>query len=345
MNDKQRGAILSLLSSTMGISPVLFRLSFDSISPEMTNLLQTFFASILFALLFLIFRKSIDVKTMIQNWRGPVLIAFLVFIGGLLFTYGILFSGPTTATFVIQYTTVFTVILGVVFLKERFTRIESAGIVLAIIGLLMISYESVELQLFSLAILLVGALSFALSNIISKVYVANVDPVALAGGRSVFIFLFFFVYSLLTNKVTVGVPIITLGYMFLAAITGVFLNFILFFKSLELIEVSRSTAITAIRPLFTAVYSLVLLSLIPTTNELLGGILIVIGIITLSLTGEQDAPRELCRVRHMSPSISMLCIFELQEERSVMFCPRVFRKLYNIKRSRGEITGQWLSQV
>jgi drug/metabolite transporter (DMT)-like permease len=250
MNDKQRGVVLSLLSSSMGISPVLFRLSMDAISPEMTNLLQTFFASILFALLFLIFRKSIDVKTMIRNWRGPFMIAFFVFIGGLLYTYGILFSGPTTATFVIQYTTVFTVILGVVLLKERFTKIESSGILLAIVGLLIISYESVEVQLFSLSILLIGAFSFALSNIISKIYVEDVDPVALAGGRSVFIFMFFLVYSLLTNKATVDVPIITLGYLFLAAITGVFLNFILFFKSLELIEVSRSTAITSIRPLF-----------------------------------------------------------------------------------------------
>jgi drug/metabolite transporter (DMT)-like permease len=294
MNDKQRGVVLSLLSSSMGISPVLFRLSMDAISPEMTNLLQTFFASILFALLFLIFRKSIDVKTMIRNWRGPFMIAFFVFIGGLLYTYGILFSGPTTATFVIQYATVFTVILGVVLLKERFTKTESSGIILAIIGLLMISYKSVDIQLFSLAVLLFGALSFALSNIISKVYVENIDPVTLAGGRSLFIFLFFLVYSLLTNKASVDVPIITLGYLFLAAITGVFLNFILFFKSLELIEVSRSTAITSIGPLFTAVYSFIFLSLIPAPNELLGGILIVIGIITLSLTREQHtAQRDL----------------------------------------------------
>ena len=156
---------------------------------------------------------------------------------------------------------------------------------------MIISYESVEVQLFSLSILLIGAFSFALSNIISKIYVEDVDPVALAGGRSVFIFMFFLVYSLLTNKATVDVPIITLGYLFLAAITGVFLNFILFFKSLELIEVSRSTAITSIRPLFTAAYSLVFLSLIPTPNEFLGGVLIVIGIITLSLTREQDTPQ------------------------------------------------------
>lgn len=292
MNKKQRGVVLSLLSSTLGISPVLFRLSMDEINPEMTNLLQTLFASILFALLFVIFRKSIDVNSMIRYWRGPAMIAFFVFIGGLLYTYGILFSGPTTATFVIQYTTVFTVILGVVFLKERFTRIESFGILLAVVGLLMISYESVEIQLLSLVILLLAAFSFALSNLISKVYVRDVDPVALAGGRSVFIFLFFLVYSLLTSKITVDVSMMTLGYLFLAAITGVFLNFILFFKSLELIEVSRSSAITSIRPLFTAIYSFILLSLIPTPNELLGGVLIVIGIITLSLTREQHAPQK-----------------------------------------------------
>lgn len=291
MNNKQKGVLFSVLSSSMSISPVLFRLSLDLINPEMTNLLQTFFASILFLLLFLIFRKSIDVKAIVKNWKGPALIAFFVFIGGLLFTYGIWFSGPTTATFVIQFTTVFTVIFGVVFLKERFTGIESIGIVLAVVGLLVISYENVELQLLSLVILLLGALSFALSNVISKVYVKNVDPIALAGGRSMFIFVFFLAYSLLTGKFIVEIPVMTLGYTFLAAVTGVFLNFILFFKSLELIEVSRSSAITSIGPFFTAAYSFLLLSLIPTSIELLGGVLIIVGIIILSLARGQHQPQ------------------------------------------------------
>jgi len=175
----------------------------------------------------------------------------------------------------------------VVFLKERFSGIESIGIVLAVVGLLMISYVGVEIQLLSLGILLLAALSFALSNIISKVYVKNVDPVALAGGRSMFIFMFFLVYSLLTGKFMVEIPIMSLSYTFLAAITGVFLNFILFFKSLELIEVSRSSAITSMSPFFTAMYSFLILTLIPTFSELLGGILIIIGVVILSLTKAQ----------------------------------------------------------
>lgn len=103
-----------------------------------------------------------------------------------------------------------------------------------------------------------------------------------------FIFLFFLTYSLLTGKLMLAIPALSLVYAFFAAVTGVFLNFILFFKSLQLIEVSVSSAITAIGPLFTALYSLLILALIPTLTELAGGILIITGIALLSLRKESS---------------------------------------------------------
>jgi drug/metabolite transporter (DMT)-like permease len=144
--DRADGTMLSLIASEVCKASGYYRDPYEG--------------GALFLLLFAAFRKSIGIRTMVHRWKGPALIAFFVFIGGLLFTYGIWFSGPTTASFVIQFTTVFSILAGVAFLKERFTRFEALGIVLAVAGLLAISYTSVEVQLFSLALLLLGAASW-----------------------------------------------------------------------------------------------------------------------------------------------------------------------------------------
>jgi drug/metabolite transporter (DMT)-like permease len=111
-----------------------------------------------------------------------------------------------------------------------------------------------------------------------------VNPVALAGSRTMVIFLFFLVFSTLTGRLETNIPSMVYVYVFLASITGVFLNSILTYKSFELIKISNSIAITTIGPFFTAAYSLIFLSLIPTYSQLFGGSLIVFGIIMISLT-------------------------------------------------------------
>ena len=139
----------------------------------------------------------------------------------------------------------------------------------------------------STLVLLGSALLFASANSLSKVYVENVNPVSLAGGNSMFVFLFVFAYSLLSGRLETTFPSVTLVYAFLGSVTGVFLSFILFYKALEVFEVSKTATVRTIEPFLTAIFSFAILSLTPTANQLMGGVLIVIGVVVLSLTKER----------------------------------------------------------
>jgi len=291
MKNEEKGILFSILSRSLSISPVLIRLSLYTINPETTNMLQTLFSSVMFVLLFIVLRKTNNFKNIIKNWKGPAIIGLLAFVASLLYTYGILLAGPTTASFVIQFATIFTIFLGIAFLKERFTKLEGFGVLLAVIGLLVMSYENIEIQYLSIIVILGGSLIIAVENIFSKKFLKNENPITLAGGRSMFMFLFFFVFSVLSGRLQTNLTMASLGYTFLAAVTGIFLNFILSFKSLKLIEVSKSVAVGTIGPFFVTIYSFIILSLIPTLNQLLGGILIIIGIISLSLIRKKQQIR------------------------------------------------------
>jgi drug/metabolite transporter (DMT)-like permease len=283
--DRQRCVLFAVSASLMfGLSPVFVRLVLDFVNVETMNVLFTVFASLCFVVAFGVFRKAPYFRSILGSWRRVGLMSLFSAAGSLLFTYGIFLYGPVNAAFLVQFTAVFTILFGVVFFKERFSRLEAVGIVVAVVGVFVLAYGNLSLEIVSTLVLLGAALLFASANSLSKAYVKNVNPVALAGGNSMFMFLFIFAFAVLTGKLETAFPSVTLVYAFLGSVTGVVLSFVLFFKALQVYAVSKTATIRTIEPFLTAIFSFAILALIPTANQLVGGVMIVIGVATLSLT-------------------------------------------------------------
>ena len=282
--DKQRGVLFAVLGSLMfGVSPVFMRLVLDFVNVETMNVLFTVFASLCFVVAFGAFKKAYF-RSILRNWRKVALLSLFSAAGSLLFTYGIFLYGPVNAAFLVQFTAVFTILFGVAFFHERFTRLEAVGVLVAVAGVFILAYGDLTLEIMSTLVLLSAALFFASANTLSKAYVKNVNPVALAGGNSMFVFLFIFVFAVLSGRLETAFPSVAFGYAFLGSVTGVVLSFILFFKALEVFEVSKTATIRTMEPFLTAVFSFIILALEPTVNQLVGGVLIVVGVVALSLT-------------------------------------------------------------
>ena len=289
MSSKQKGILFAVSASLMfGLSPVFVRLTLDFVNVETMNVLFTGFASLCFVPLLAAFKRHFN--SIRGNWRKVALMSSLSAAGSMLFTYGISLYGPVNAVFLVQFTAVFTILFGVAFFKERFTKLEATGIFLAVVGVFVLAYGDLSLELVGTAVLLTAALFFALANSLSKVHVKNVNPVALAGWNSMLMFLFIFAYTFLAGKLETAFPSETFIYAFLGSVTGVVLSFILFFKALQVFEVSKAATIRTMEPFLTTVFSFIILSLTPSTNQLLGGALIVVGIIALSLTKGKHEP-------------------------------------------------------
>jgi drug/metabolite transporter (DMT)-like permease len=284
VGDKQRGVLFAVLGSLMfGVSPVFMRLVLDFVNFETMNVLFTVFASLCFVVAFGVFKKAYF-RSILRNWRKVALMSLFSAAGSLLFTYGIFLYGPVNAAFLVQFTAVFTILFGVAFFHERFTRLEAVGVLVAVAGVFILAYGDLTLEIMSTLVLLSAALFFASANTLSKAYVKNVNPVVLAGGNSMFVFLFIFVFAVLSGRLETAFPSVALGYAFLGSVTGVVFSFILFFKALEVFEVSKTATIRTMEPFLTAVFSFIILALEPTVNQLVGGVLIVVGVVALSLT-------------------------------------------------------------
>jgi drug/metabolite transporter (DMT)-like permease len=226
-------------------------------------------------------------KALLVNLRKVALTGFVTAVTALLNAYGILVLGPTTAIFLLQFSTVFTILLGVVVLKEKFTKHEVFGLLIAVVGVFVLAYGDLAVQVVGMSVLLGAALLIALTDLLFKVYLREINPTVLAGGNSFFVFLFIFSYALLLGKLNTVFPSMLLVYAVLGAVTGIVVGFILLNKALAVYDLSKVTTIMTTQSFFTAVWSFAILALVPNNNQLIGGVLIVIGVVILSLTKEK----------------------------------------------------------
>lgn len=288
MNGKQKGVLFTLLTSlTVAFGAVLLKLNLELVSVEMANLLFSGFCSAFFMAILLFQRKQGHFSAIAKNWKKLAPFSLLGTSALLLNTYGIFVAGPVNAAFLAQFTAVFTILLGIVFLKERFTKQEGAGILLAVIGVFIMAYSGFNAEVVGIAIFLTVSFLFAATNLVSKIFVAKIHPIALAGSNSFFGLIFMSLFMLLFSRVEPKVPPLALAYTLVGALLGGVIGFILFYKALQVFEVSKSVAIRTADPFFTAVFSFILLSMVPTVNQLAGGAFIVVGVILISLAKQK----------------------------------------------------------
>jgi len=284
MNDEQKGILFTILTSiSLALNLIFGRLVVNSISVELGNTLWFMFASILYIILFVFARKGKNFRFILEKKKEMLVIGFLSFVGSIFWMYGILYAGTNNMAFVFEFNIVFTVLLGVIFLKDRFRKIEVIGALIAIFGIFILAYDNIEISILSIVIILISALFNALSNLVSKIFVKKISPVTLAGGRAIFIFLLSLGYALVTNRIQTNIPSMVFLYAFLGGVTGAFVGFSLFYKSLEKIKISKVMTIRTIEPFLVVALSFFIFSMIPTQNQLIGGSLIVIGVIILIL--------------------------------------------------------------
>jgi drug/metabolite transporter (DMT)-like permease len=211
------------------------------------------------------------------------LIGLFTSAAALFYAEGILIAGPTQAIFIIQLVTVFNIIFGILIFKERFTKLEGIGIFAAVFGVFIISYSQLSVEIVGTLVLITAAFLIGLATLFSKIYLRKINPLALAGGTPIFVLTFISSYAVLLGRVNFIIPSSAIFYAVIASLTGVVISFILFYKALEIYDLSKVSALSTIEPFLTIIFSFIILSQLPTINQLLGGVLIVTGIILISI--------------------------------------------------------------
>ena len=286
-------ALLSALFLASGIISNKYLLDQNLIGPKMLGF--AFFASVFISssVVFAVKNFRGFLKNMTNHWKdGLVVGGFNALAASLFFTALDLLDASTTA-FIVRFSTIFIIIIGVIFLKEKLTKYDLVGILFAIGGAFLINYgiESHGSGLHAIGLLvgLLAAFAIALHHITAKIYVKKVGALALVNIRVLFTSMFLFAFAFATGSVE---PIVTEAIPFLAIGGGVLAvaGFVFFYKALELEDVSKVAIVRTMDPFVVLIYGVILFWFFPDSNhtlpdwyELAGGSLIVAGVTIIIL--------------------------------------------------------------
>ncbi len=269
---------LLLLAALWGSSFSLMKVSVHDFDTAPLTFLRVFIGS-LFLLPFVLYRKNVvtDPKIILIIAGVGLLSSALPFAFLIQASYS-LNSGLIS---IINATTlVFTAFLAHIWLKEKFTIAQSIGLVVAIVGLYILLFHRMSFKPggdgFAIVLCLAAALSYGISNCITRRSLKGIDPFFLG-----FTCLFVASLSLLPFAwhywpendltATAWIPPLVLGCF----TTG--LAAVIHFNLIKNIGPSKASSVTLLIPFFGVIWGMIFLQEVLLWQSIVGGLIILIG--------------------------------------------------------------------
>lgn len=193
---------------------------------------------------------------------------------------------PSTPSFLRNIEPIFIVIIGILFLKERFEKIEKAGIVLTIIGAIVLSYNKSgsinDLFINGVQYILIATSFYAVRTIWVKLIISKIDPIIINFNKLLFLLITFFIAFILTDKSLI-IPKSAFFNILIGSLIGPFFTSYAQYISLQYIEASRQTLIQSTAGVFTLLFAFIYFGSLPFYYQIIGGIITIIGISLITL--------------------------------------------------------------
>lgn len=205
----------------------------------------------------------------------------------LLFT-GISLGDPTLAAFFSRSETIYSVLIGVWFLGERMRSYQWLGVIVAVVGTGLMTFQAGTVVWLMLMILLTSNLFLAFSNLVAKRNIIAIPPLVLSTARTIVMGVLLGGISLAAQQLR-WPALTTWLWIIGGAFFGPFLSYLLFYEALVYLDLAKSAVIRALQPLFVAIYGFVLFGTFISLRQFLGGLLMIIGV-TIMIWQQRSTP-------------------------------------------------------
>jgi drug/metabolite transporter (DMT)-like permease len=195
-------------------------------------------------------------------------------------------SDPSVTSFLGNLFPVFLTLMGVVFLKERFSLLEAIGGILAISGAFVISYSG-ELEWSKFFIpgtgwVVINTLLAATFSALVKKNVNMASPEIFNLNSNTWIFLFFLGYFIWSGQ-SAEIPVTAFQHIGLGAFFGSFLGLLSFYYSYRFIPASRSSIVQSLKGIFVLIIAYFYFGNFPMEIQLWGGGITMAGVLVMTL--------------------------------------------------------------
>jgi len=195
-------------------------------------------------------------------------------------------SEPAVTGFLGNLFPLFTTMLGIIFLKERFTPIETLGVFIVFSGALLTSYSGnldwKDFFISGVGLVVLNCLGAATATVIVRAKVNNLTPEILSFNRTFWLLIFFSAWVIITGTpITISTGALT--NTVIAAILDPVLAILLVYKAYQYIEASRGTIIQSTKGLMIIPVAFFYFGTLPLPHQIAGGIIAMIGVVIIGM--------------------------------------------------------------
>lgn len=282
-----KGAYPALISCMFfGLSPVFLKSLLQYMTPMVLAALTSASAA---AVLFFILEVRHKIYELTDLKPGQILLLAAIsiltaFMAQLLYVTGLKYSSAANAVLLTRLNPLLIALMGVLFLGERITRLQIAGSLIMVFGVVLIATKN-----FTTAVtpeggdllFILATFCWAVANIIMKKYLCDLPPEVIVVGRNAFAGLLLLAITAGQIPAAVNASIIPFlfGFVFLVIIVGQYL----WYYALEHTSASN-VAFTALSiPVFGVFFSTTLLGETLSSHQVYGGLLIILGLVAVEM--------------------------------------------------------------
>lgn len=283
------------------LAAILSALCFGSISTLAKPTLDAINPLVLTCVIYLIAAISltpVTLKKKILFQKNDLLLIIAISVAGavvapLLFFYGLHMTTASNTAVISNVEIVFTVIMAILFFKEKVSRVGYVGLIMVIIGTLVVTsnlkFSNSDFHLDLGSILVIGSGFFwAIDNNVSKILTKRIDILKIAQVKSGIggIILLGIVF---TAGIPFFIPYNEIPFVLVLGIIGFALSLFLFLKGLHIIGVVKTIVIFATSSVFGLIFAIVFLHEQVSLYQIIAICVMIIGICLISRKGLSDS--------------------------------------------------------
>jgi drug/metabolite transporter (DMT)-like permease len=239
-------------------------------------------SAFLFALIFLLGKNE---RVERKDYRLILLSAlfnpFLYFLGE---NYGLKYSSATIAAVIIATIPVFSPLIAYITFREKLTPVNFLGIAISFAGVILMLVTrdlSLAADIRGVIFLFCAVAAALMYTVTLRKLTRKYSPIMLVANQNLIgIFLFLPFFLLFEAKTAITVPLNTeiVTSMLLLAILASSVSFVFFAHSVKLLGISKSNIFSNLIPVFTAIFSYLILSESITIQKISGIAMVISGV-------------------------------------------------------------------
>jgi len=195
-------------------------------------------------------------------------------------------NNPAIVSFLGNAGPVFVTLLSIFILKERYTRIELLGVLLAILGIFTMAFQGggVLSNIFidGTVWIIMASLMFAIGTIIGRKQIQQLSPSLLSLIR---VLLLLFVFTVIFISLDLDLEISGKAYlnMGIGSLLEALITMVAAYSALKYIQAIKMSILISTKSVWILISALIFFGLFPEPHQLIGGLLSLAGVFMLTL--------------------------------------------------------------